>query len=396
MTATPLDAMRNSETREYRLPVTDSWLKKLLNGKRGTHHIAVDEDLAEVLGWTPGGKKLYVGIYVDDRLVSTGTLNPDTCYLTGVKRVFDALQVTLEDAGRAVLLATPVRGEDGEPGLRLRRALPSAPTVPASGMLQPITPTFLDAQSEHTSEDMTRVPSSQEYAAALGALGNRFSDLQRYLLRAHYWAPGRTATTTELAALARIEGGHPAVNLHYGNLCAVLCEYLHLDPGKRADGTPRWWRACSTGWTTDAGFVWRMRDEVARALETVAWTPPVPALPGEEDLTEGAFLEGTAHSILRNAYERDPLARQACIEIHGLRCAACDFNFASTYGEIGAGYVEVHHRVPLSTVAGTYRVDPAKDLVPLCANCHSMVHRRTPPYDVEELRQAIASARASR
>ncbi len=31
-------------------------------------------------------------------------------------------------------------------------------------------------------------------------------------------------------------------------------------------------------------------------------------------------------------------------------------------------------------------VNPKTDLVPVCPNCHAMLHRRDPPYDVEQLR----------
>ncbi|RMD59199.1 hypothetical protein D6833_11785 [Candidatus Parcubacteria bacterium] len=55
---------------------------------------------------------------------------------------------------------------------------------------------------------------------------------------------------------------------------------------------------------------------------------------------------------------------------------ACGFDFESVYGERGKGYIEVHHVVPISRLDGETLVDPEKDVVVLCANCHRMVHRR--------------------
>jgi putative restriction endonuclease len=76
---------------------------------------------------------------------------------------------------------------------------------------------------------------------------------------------------------------------------------------------------------------------------------------------------------------------------------ACGFNFDAFYGAAYArSYIEVHHLRSLA--AGGRRVtDPVADLRPLCANCHSMVHRRPGVVlSIEELRQLIAAARAHR
>ena len=112
-----------------------------------------------------------------------------------------------------------------------------------------------------------------------------------------------------------------------------------------------------------------------------------------EYLTPGVFVEvGLDQSIVVNAYERDPKARDACIRFHGTKCVVCDIDFESRYGEIGRGFIHVHHKRPLSSLKEQYKVDPEKDLVPVCPNCHAMLHRRTPPYDVEQLRAIIQDA----
>lgn len=94
-------------------------------------------------------------------------------------------------------------------------------------------------------------------------------------------------------------------------------------------------------------------------------------------------LEGIRSQALVNRYERDPRARRECIESHGLVCHVCGFNFEAKYGSIGSGFVFVHHRVPVAVRArdGEYDLDPVRDLVPLCGNCHAIVHRRGVPSD---------------
>lgn len=93
-----------------------------------------------------------------------------------------------------------------------------------------------------------------------------------------------------------------------------------------------------------------------------------------------------------NVYERNPLNRKACIALKGTTCAVCGLNFEKKYGPVGAGFIEIHHRKPVSQYDGEQLVNPLTDLVPVCANCHAMLHRRNPPYSVEELKEMIQKA----
>ena len=74
------------------------------------------------------------------------------------------------------------------------------------------------------------------------------------------------------------------------------------------------------------------------------------------------------------------------MKYYGCKCSVCGFDFEKEYGELGRGFIEVHHIVPLSTIRDEYVVDPIRDLRPLCSNCHSMVHRREPVVSVEDLK----------
>ena len=89
-----------------------------------------------------------------------------------------------------------------------------------------------------------------------------------------------------------------------------------------------------------------------------------------ERLKEGALQE--KHLTY---HERNPQLRRICIEIYGWKCIACGFDFQEKYGDLGKEYIEVHHLFPISQTEGEHNVDPEKDLVPLCANCHAMIHR---------------------
>lgn len=107
------------------------------------------------------------------------------------------------------------------------------------------------------------------------------------------------------------------------------------------------------------------------------------------------YREGARFSVISTVIERNPLARDACIAHYGCKCNVCDVDFGKIYGEIGAGYIHVHHRVEISTRPDEYTVNPIEDLIPLCPNCHAMAHRERPPISIDRLkamyRQAISN-----
>jgi 5-methylcytosine-specific restriction enzyme A len=115
----------------------------------------------------------------------------------------------------------------------------------------------------------------------------------------------------------------------------------------------------------------------------------------EEIVEPSAFTEGVAKSIYVNVYERNPAAREACVDRYGYICSVCNFDFSKTYGEIGTGFIHVHHLKPLSEIRQEYQIDPIADLRPVCPNCHAMLHQRKPAYSIEELIILIKSAKTS-
>jgi 5-methylcytosine-specific restriction protein A len=110
----------------------------------------------------------------------------------------------------------------------------------------------------------------------------------------------------------------------------------------------------------------------------------------EEVASPEKYSEGTKVTVTINAYERNPKARAACIAHCGHVCAVCGFDFASVYGDIGKGFIHVHHVVPIGKIGKEYEIDPIKDLITVCPNCHAMIHRAEPPLTVEQLRKHIS------
>ena len=110
----------------------------------------------------------------------------------------------------------------------------------------------------------------------------------------------------------------------------------------------------------------------------------------------GELWEGHVRSVTVNAYERNREARRKCIARHGVNCAVCGMNFESIYGVIGSGYIQVHHLVAIASIGKQYAVDPERDLRPVCANCHAMLHTSNPPLTIEELERSLTIKDRSR
>lgn len=104
------------------------------------------------------------------------------------------------------------------------------------------------------------------------------------------------------------------------------------------------------------------------------------ALPEELEEKPGEpIVEGAKKTITVNSYERDPKAKKACKDFYMKRdglitCQVCGFDFGKVYGPEYANKIHVHHIVPVSEIGEEYIVDPIKDLIPVCPNCHMILH----------------------
>lgn len=82
-----------------------------------------------------------------------------------------------------------------------------------------------------------------------------------------------------------------------------------------------------------------------------------------------------------------------CIEHHKCRCGVCGFDFEKEYGKLGRGFIHVHHVTPIHKIGKEYKIDYKNDLIPVCPNCHAMLHRKVDGKEltVEELKEVIKS-----
>ena len=128
-------------------------------------------------------------------------------------------------------------------------------------------------------------------------------------------------------------------------------------------------------------------------LEIVDEVEIVEIFPDEVSENNTELLEGKTKKVSVNIYERNPIARQKCIERYGCKCVICGFNFEKIYGDIGKSFIHVHHLIEISDIGKEYTIDAIKHLRPVCPNCHAMLHKKKPAYTIKEIKQHLKSAR---
>mgnify|MGYP001595533781 FL=1 len=165
---------------------------------------------------------------------------------------------------------------------------------------------------------------------------------------------------------------------HYDSKAIVGAAY-HYQCGKPL---------ASNEFTGGKGSVFPKLKGLGFKVVTTAINDDTFALPEE---VRGNFPEGATRQVLINAYERNHQARIACIEHHGSCCTICGFDFGKRYGENFEGLIHVHHIVPLSKLGKESIVDPKKDLIPVCPNCHAVIHYGGKTQSVQHVKEILNS-----
>lgn len=127
-----------------------------------------------------------------------------------------------------------------------------------------------------------------------------------------------------------------------------------------------------------------IRDAVEQANEPAAIMLEIQ---DDYDAQEGGVL-----IRLHKRFERDSKLKRLKLKASklsgSLACEACAFDFEEAYGELGDGYIEVHHLKPVHLMKQGERTK-LKDLALLCSNCHRMAHRKRVPLTVVDLKKAM-------
>ena len=234
--------------------------------------------------------------------------------------------------------------------------------------------------------DSTLIQSSPETRAWLASLRDRLPGLE--YSEARYYAAFRAELPHR--AVAYLNPAKRSIRLF---LSLTPTDDAHLQP---TPSTSSWAARFPSVFTITrvkdlsaaARLIGKSRDSVQALSKAMPVLRPEHVAP-EELSSQIDFMEGAARPIVVNAYERNRRARDRCIQHHGKTCAVCGFSFEARYGRTAAGYIQVHHIVPISTLRKKYRLNPITDLRPVCPNCHAVIHRREPPFSIEEVKQML-------
>lgn len=217
------------------------------------------------------------------------------------------------------------------------------------------------------------------------------SDADLSIFQSLYAFDGHKAYASQIGLLLGYKGKspHSPLNSEIGRYAKRIAKFYDIQFTERSSRKYNYWDLFFNGWEEGKYFVWQLRPKIAVALENCKLTGERPY--PEELLPENGLVltEGAKRTVIVNSYERNPKARSMCIAHWGRQCAVCNFDFLKTYGEIGSGFIHVHHLVPVSRIGESYQVDPVDDLRPICPNCHAMLHSANPPLSVERLRELI-------
>lgn len=238
-------------------------------------------------------------------------------------------------------------------------------------------------------------PSTEQYQEVIS---KSFSAKQIKILQTLYYFPNSSATAKQLAKALNYESYH-AANRQIGQLGKIISQTTGIIPptyqGNNGD-QPAYFLLIGE-YYKDTG--WEMWDELQQALrnlnlvseDTDNSSERLPTETFQFDENE-LYKEGKVVQVFVNRYERNQRARQECINHFGDKCFTCGFDFGATYGEIAEGFIHVHHLTPLADIDEEYNVDPINDLVPVCANCHSVIHLTNPAMTIEELKQLLKAS----
>ena len=148
-------------------------------------------------------------------------------------------------------------------------------------------------------------------------------------------------------------------------------------------------------WNEFYNFPEKLADEAIKIEQTILnykenkdFNNQSSTLESEEGEEGGVIIQ------LHKIYERDKKlvkAKKYNAKVRGeLWCEVCGFDFFSNYGELGAGYIEVHHLIPVHTIKNMQKTKMS-DLALLCSNCHRMAHRKKYPLTLDELKDSLKS-----
>lgn len=175
-----------------------------------------------------------------------------------------------------------------------------------------------------------------------------------------------------------------------------LSNFLSIDPNYKRKGVSRGSKLDEEVFIEFAGRKDQLKaiaTEIRKAADDEKIRNVIYTIEDDEQTLLDNVMEGQILYKVHKFRERDPriikLKKDQAIASEGkLACEACTFVFEEFYGELGAGFIECHHLIPLSSfkVKAETRLD---NLALICSNCHRMLHRSIDLLSIQDLKMMI-------
>lgn len=181
-------------------------------------------------------------------------------------------------------------------------------------------------------------------------------------------------------------------NMH--SVSMKLGNFLSIDPEHTGEGLKQGSKLDRDVWSE----FWDQPHRLARIAETIKLAiqsvkeEKAQYIPTkyeyEEEFPEGKVLTRLHKQKERNRKATEEKKKRVLSERQKLECEACGFDFAKVYGNLGYGFAECHHTIPIAKLEPHHKTK-LEDLAIICSNCHRMVHRSNPMLSIAHLRALI-------
>lgn len=227
------------------------------------------------------------------------------------------------------------------------------------------------------------------YLEALRVALPSFSELQHDILAAMMSAPQCTSSAGKLAKELGVH--HVTVNSALAAIGIQILDIMNLKPSEAVELFPRPWCVVAIKGQQGLvkGFPWQLRQEVEASLTVLGLAQQAEG-DSDEHTARYAQTEATSSMNVTETRRRNAVVREQCLAIHNSVCGICGIDFGVIYGPEFRDCIHVHHLYPLAMANGTRVVDPCTDLIPVCPNCHAVIHadgKNRTPAEVRALMQ---------
>jgi 5-methylcytosine-specific restriction enzyme A len=173
-----------------------------------------------------------------------------------------------------------------------------------------------------------------------------------------------------------------------------LSNFLSIDPdysGKGMTGSSKLDKEVFNTFYQSPGTLKAIATRIKQVLSDSKIMDEVSQFKDDDDfnpVVEGQVLYKLHKTRERNAKIVKKKKEKILKETGKLECETCVFDFFKKYGELGFGFIECHHRLPLSELE-IIKETKLEDLALVCANCHRMLHKRISTLTIDELKGII-------